>query len=344
MRTIDICASQNYAVHVGSGILSGIGEMVNRNTNASTICIVSDSNVFPLYGKTVTESLEKAGLHVVEFVFPAGESHKTAQTYLTLLDFLAANSLTRSDCIVALGGGVVGDLAGFTAATYLRGISYIQIPTTLLAMVDSSVGGKTAIDIPAGKNLCGAFYHPAAVLCDIDTLSTLPETIFQDGCAEVIKYAILYDTILFSHLESKGLSFHREAVITRCVELKRDVVTQDEYDRSSRMKLNLGHTIGHAIEKCSDYAVSHGNAVAAGIAMITKASRCSDRERIRSLLQKFHLPVSTDFSADALCACALSDKKRTADTIHLIIPRAIGDCVIVTTSVASLKTLIEEGI
>ena len=189
---------------------------------------------------------------------------------MELLNFLAENKLTRSDALIALGGGVVGDLTGFAAATYLRGIDYIQIPTTLLAAVDSSVGGKTAIDLPSGKNLVGAFYQPKLVLCDTDTLNTLPEDIFRDGCAEVIKYGVLYDAELFAHLDESGLSFDREAVIARCVELKRDVVAEDEFDRGKRQKLNLGHTIGHGIEACSGYGISHGKAVAMGMTIITK--------------------------------------------------------------------------
>lgn len=172
--------------------------------------------------------------------------------------------------VVALGGGVVGDLAGFAAASYLRGIRFIQVPTTLLAAVDSSVGGKTAIDLPAGKNLAGAFCQPSLVLCDTDTLNSLPLDIFRDGCAEVIKYGVLYDPKLFAHLEEKGLSFDREAVITRCVELKRDVVMEDEFDTGARMKLNLGHTVGHGVEAKSHFAISHGKAVAIGMAIVSR--------------------------------------------------------------------------
>ena len=238
----------------------------------------------------------------------------------------------------------MGDLAGFAAASYLRGIRFIQVPTTLLAAVDSSVGGKTAIDLPAGKNLAGAFCQPSLVLCDTDTLNSLPLDIFRDGCAEVIKYGVLYDPKLFAHLEEKGLSFDREAVITRCVELKRDVVMEDEFDTGARMKLNLGHTVGHGVEAKSHFAISHGKAVAIGMAIVSRASACADTPRIVALLEQFGLPTRTDYSADDLFTYTLSDKKRSGGTVNLIIPRAIGDCVIVPTKVESLKSFIQAGL
>ena len=290
------------------------------------------------------ESLKSAGFSVVSYVFPAGEESKNGQVFLDLLNFLAENRLTRSDLIVALGGGVVGDLAGFAAASYLRGIRFLQVPTTLLAAVDSSVGGKTAIDLPAGKNLAGAFCQPSLVLCDTDTLNSLPTDIFRDGCAEVIKYGVLYDPKLFAHLEEKGLAFDREAVITRCVELKRDVVMEDEFDTGARMKLNLGHTVGHGVEAKSRFALSHGKAVAIGMAIVSRASNCGDTPRILALLEKFGLPIRTDYSADDLFTYTLSDKKRSGGMVNLIIPRAIGDCDIVPTKVESLKSFIQAGL
>lgn len=344
MTKIDVNASQQYSIHIGSGLLSTVGQTVQALTNAQRVCIVSDDRVWPLYGNTVNRSLTDNGFVVCKFQFPSGENSKNPQTYLDLLNVLAENQITRSDCIIALGGGVVGDIAGFAAATYLRGIPYIQLPTSLLAMVDSSVGGKTAIDLPSGKNLCGAFYHPVAVLCDTDTLRSLPQDIFLDGCSEVIKYAVLFDPQLFDQLFWQGPEFDRERVISRCVEHKRNVVQQDELDTAQRMLLNLGHTIGHAIEKCSNYSISHGKAVTTGMAIASRAANCPDAERITSLLSQFGLPTTTtDFSAEALTSCALSDKKRNGDTIHLVIPRAIGHCEIIKTHIENLKTFIEEG-
>ena len=344
MKTVHVTASRSYDVFIGQGLLEELGTRAAALGKARQACIVSDTNVWPLYGHRATESLEAAGLKVSAFVFPAGEEQKNGQTYLSLLSRLAENRMTRTDLIVALGGGVVGDLAGFAAATYLRGIRFIQVPTTLLAAVDSSVGGKTAIDLPAGKNLAGAFCQPSLVLCDTDTLNTLSEDIFLDGCAEVIKYGVLYDPGLFSSLTKTGPSFDRETVIARCVELKRDVVAEDEFDTGARMKLNLGHTVGHGIEACSGYGISHGKAVAVGMAIVVRASRCPDGAAIIDCLERFRLPTNTIYSAADLANCALSDKKRAGGAVNLIIPRAIGCCEIVPTPVENLKSFIEEGL
>ena len=344
MNTVHVKASREYDVLIGSGLLSTLGDHVKAMKKVKKVCIVSESNVWPLYGDAAKKSLMDANLEVVEFIFPAGEESKNGQTYLELVNFLAENQLTRSDLLVALGGGVVGDLTGFAAATFLRGIAFIQIPTTLLAAVDSSVGGKTAIDLPAGKNLCGAFYQPKLVLCDTDALNTLPEDIFRDGCAEVIKYGVLYDPQLFSYLAETGMAFDREAVIARCVELKRDVVAEDEFDTGARMKLNLGHTVGHGIEAASHFSVSHGKAVAIGMAIVSRASKCLDADRIIACLKRFGLPATTDISVDEISYHALSDKKRSGGTVKLILPEAIGDCAIVPTPVEELKSFIQEGL
>lgn len=344
MTTVTVNASKCYDVKIGTGLLHRAGQEIAALGRVKTVAIVSDTNVWPLYGEALTNSLTDAGLSPVSFVFPAGEASKSAAVYLELLNFLAENHLTRADLIAALGGGVVGDLAGFAAATYLRGIRFVQLPTTLLASVDSSVGGKTAIDLPAGKNLVGAFCQPSLVLCDTGTLSTLPDDIFRDGCAEVIKYAILYDPAFFQTLETTGPQFPLETVITRCVELKRDVVMQDEFDTGARMKLNLGHTIGHGVEALSDFTLSHGKAVAIGTAIVARASHCPDTDRIIALLHRFGLPTSTDAKAEDIFRHSLSDKKRSADHIDLIVPRTIGDCVTVPTPINELLTFIKAGL
>lgn len=347
MKTVRVEASKSYDVLIGNGLLPCLGDHMRRVTKAQKAAIVSDSNVWPIYGQAVLRALD--AYETVSFVFPAGEESKNGNTYLQLLNFLAENKLTRSDCLLALGGGVVGDLTGFAAATYLRGIDFVQVPTTLLAAVDSSVGGKTAIDLDAGKNLAGAFYQPSLVLCDTDTLNTLPEAVFRDGCAEVIKYGVLYDEGLFSHLEEKGLDFDRETVIARCVELKRDVVALDEFDRGERQKLNLGHTVGHGIEACSGYGISHGSAVAAGMGIVSRAACklgiCSENctSRIENVLKTFGLPINCEFSARELYLCALSDKKRSGGTVNLILPEKIGFCRIAATAVEQLEDLIEMG-
>ena len=350
MNTVTVNASTTYEVKIGSGLLPKLGAEVSALGKAGKVCIVSDSNVWPLYGNAAKNSLENAGLEVIHFLFPAGESSKNGSTYLQLLNFLAHNQMTRTDCLVALGGGVVGDLTGFTAATYLRGIPYIQVPTTLLAAVDSSVGGKTAIDLEAGKNLCGAFYQPSLVLCDTDTLNTLPEDFFRDGCAEVIKYGILYDPAFFEYLQNHGLNFDRETVIARCVELKRDVVAEDEFDTGARMKLNLGHTFGHGIEAISNFRISHGSAVAMGMAIAARAAakqglcREQTKTEILNILHAFGLPTEADYTASQLLPFTLSDKKRSGGTVSLVLPAAIGNCLIVPTPVDELKSLIEAGL
>lgn len=350
MRTVSVSASKAYDIHIGPGLLAQAGQYIAGLGKAQKICIVSETTVFPLYGEGLEKSLRDAGFAVCSFIFPAGEQSKSGAVFLDLLNFLAENGMTRTDLIAALGGGVVGDLAGFAAATYLRGIRFVQIPTTLLAAVDSSVGGKTAIDLPAGKNLAGAFCQPSLVLCDTDTLNTLPEDIFRDGCAEVIKYAILYDPELFDLLARDGLGFDREDVIARCVEHKRNVVEQDEFDTGARQKLNLGHTVGHAVESLSNFTLSHGRSVAIGTAIVTRASKnlgiCSEETeaQVLDLLTAFGLPVITHNTSEALCRRALSDKKRSGGTVNLIVPQAIGLCAIRPTPVEELQSFIQAGL
>ena len=350
MKTVSVTASRNYDIHIDSGLLSQLGTQVAALGKIQTVALVSETTVYPLYGKQAEDSLRQAGLNVVSFVFPAGESSKNANVYLELLNFLAKNRLTRTDALVALGGGVVGDLTGFAAATYLRGIRFVQVPTTLLAAVDSSVGGKTAIDLEVGKNLVGAFWQPSLVLCDTDTLDTLPREIFLDGCAEVIKYAILYDSDFFHYLASTGPGFDKAYVIERCVTMKRDVVARDEFDTGERRLLNLGHTVGHGVEAKSNFTLSHGKSVAIGTAIIARSAvnyQLLSQEcaiKIENLLREFCLPVRTQDSAKELASFALSDKKRTGDTVSLVVPRAIGRCEILTTPVEELEKFIQAGL
>lgn len=350
MKRIKVSTSKEYDVIVGEHLMQDICTYLPSSTKYNKVAIISDSNVWPLYGSLLKEQLESTGYSVYSFIFPAGEASKNTDTYFAILNYLAENHITRSDCLIALGGGVTGDITGFAAATYLRGIAYIQIPTTLLAMVDSSVGGKTAVDLPAGKNLVGAFYQPQLVLCDISVLSTLPSDYFLDGCAEVIKYGILYDTKLFAHLETFGIDFDREYVIGRCIELKRDVVSNDEFDTGARQKLNLGHTIGHAVETYSNFSLSHGRAVSIGIAIITRAvvrmGLCEEKThtRICQLLNQFRLPINTAYSATILAQIAQSDKKRSGNSLNLIIPREIGKCVIYPIAISQFESIIEAGL
>ncbi len=350
MKTVTVNASITYQIDIGENLIPQIGKYLPSIAKGKQVMILSDSNVWPIYGEIAKYSLQENGYSVCHYIIPAGEASKSGNNYLNILNFLAENGLTRADSIIALGGGVVGDLAGFVSATYLRGITFVQVPTSLLAMVDSSVGGKTAIDLPAGKNLAGAFYQPSLVLCDLKALETLPEEVFIDGCAEVIKYGILFDKVLFNHLEQKGLKFDREYVITRCVELKRDIVNRDERDLGERQLLNLGHTLGHSIEANSKYNVSHGKAVAIGTNLIAacsvSANICNNETfyKIRNVLRKFDLPVMTEYSVELLAEVALRDKKRASNTLSLILPKNIGECMIYPYPIEDLETFIKAGL
>ena len=350
MTTVTVRASRPYEVTIGRGLLDTVGRQAAGQWKGRSAAVVSDSTVAPLYLNRVKDSLERAGFQVHSFVFPAGEDQKNGGTYLKLLEFLAARRLTRADGLIALGGGVVGDLAGFAAATFLRGIGFLQLPTTLLAAVDSSVGGKTAIDLTNGKNLAGAFYQPQAVLCDLDTLDTLPAEVFADGCAEVIKYGMIGDPALLARLETVDFRADPEELVARCVAQKRDLVEQDEFDTGARQLLNLGHTLGHGVEACSGYTVSHGRAVAIGMTLVTRAAvafgRCPAEvlPRLRRLLERYGLPDATAYSAQALYEKTLSDKKRSGDTISLVVPIAWGASQLVRIPVSELPAWIDRGL
>lgn len=335
MSTVHVPVSAPYDVAIGPGLLPGLGDTVRSLCpRASRYVLVTDTGAGPHWAPSAEKSLNAAGLSGDTVTLPQGEASKTAANLIDILTFAAAHRMTRSDVFVALGGGMVGDLTGLAAATFMRGVSYIQIPTTLLAAVDSSVGGKTAVDLPAGKNLMGAFWQPKHVLCDTDTLGTLPEDVFTAGCAEVIKTAVLFDEPLFELLARDGLGFDREAVIARCVGYKRDIVAEDERDTGRRALLNLGHTLGHAAEAESGFALSHGQAVAIGMAAVCRAAAkygiCAPDvpARVEAILEKFGLPTRTHAPFPALMERMLSDKKRSGGTISVIVPEAIGRCAV----------------
>ena len=349
MRKVTVSASRTYDVIIEKGILDRAGEEAAKVIKPCAAAILTDSNVAPLYAERLKKSLAEYGFSSYLFTIEAGEGSKSADSYLSFLNFLVENEITRADCIFALGGGVVGDLGGFAAATYLRGIKFIQIPTTLLAMVDSSVGGKTAIDIPAGKNLVGAFYQPSLVLCDYETLDTLPDDVFADGCAEVIKYGIINDRPLFEKLKSP-IKGQIEDIIENCVKDKRDVVNADERDVGVRQLLNLGHTAAHSIETLSSFEISHGSAVAIGTVLVARAAHkmglCpqDDVDEIVKMLKDYSLPTECPFSADSLAEIALSDKKRKGDKIDLIVPFGIGNSHIYPINVDSLEAFFAKGL
>lgn len=342
MTRIHIQASSEYDVIIGHGLLEGCGERIRAISRAGRAVIVCGDIVDGLYADTVQSSLESSGFNVFKFVYPHGEGSKNIGTLSRLLSFMAQKHIDRSDIVVALGGGVTGDLAGFAAASYMRGIDFVQIPTTLLAMVDSSVGGKTAVDLPEGKNLVGAFHQPRLVICDADTLATLPKDVFSDGCAEVIKYAVLSRPDILELLESRESSM--EALIAACIGVKRDIVAQDEFDRGARQLLNLGHTVAHAVEKHSGFAVAHGRAVAIGLAVMCRAfadSNCT--QAVLKALESLELPVSCEYPLEELCKLMFGDKKCHGVNITLVVPHALGSCELRDVKADELFSVLEPG-
>ena len=331
-KVIKVNAGGGYDVIIDKGILDCAGDICQKLVKTEKAVIVTDSNVAPLYLERTKNSFEKSGFEVLTFIFESGEQSKNISTLSSLLEYMAQNRVNSDDILVALGGGVTGDLTGFAAAVYLRGIKFVQIPTTLLAMVDSSVGGKTAVDLQAGKNLAGAFYQPIVVICDYETLSTLKKETFAEGMAEVIKYGVIFDRQLFDAVKDGRVEDKIEYIIETCVDLKRKVVELDEHDNGERQLLNFGHTIGHAVEKCSGFTISHGNAVAIGMVIASKAANAlgfSDEdctEEIKKALVSNDLPTECAYTAQELYDVALNDKKRRGDSINLIVPHRIGDC------------------
>ena len=345
MRSVTVKTSATYEVLIGSGLLQKAGEAVKKVISPCKAAIVTDSTVVHLYEETVRKSLTEAGFSVCTFVFPTGEASKNIHTLSHLLEFLAKEEMTRTDLIVALGGGVTGDLAGFGAAVYLRGIPFVQIPTTFLAAIDSSVGGKTAVDLEAGKNLAGAFYQPKLVLCDTDVLQTLPEVVFADGIAEALKYGVLGDAALFEKIAGGDFRQDLEEIIETCVSMKRDVVEEDEFDTGKRQLLNLGHTFGHAIEQKSHFQMTHGHAVAIGMHLIAKAAEAKGiaekgtAAAIAKALEQNQLPKETEFSPTEVAEGTLRDKKRRGGTISFVFPKKIGACEIVKIPVEEVEAL-----
>lgn len=330
-RTVTVHTGRPYDILVGQGLLEQLPARLEQlEGRRPKLAIVTDSHVDPLYGQQLLERLRRQGWQAAKFVFPAGEASKHLGTVQEVYQFFSREQITRSDLVVALGGGVVGDLAGFAAATWLRGVRFVQVPTTLLAMIDSSVGGKTGVDLPEGKNLVGAFWQPSLVVCDVDTLGTLPEETFADGVAEAIKYGAILDPELFGLLEQGQLREHLLEVIARCIQLKQQVVEQDERDTGLRQCLNFGHTLGHALEKYHQFALSHGKGVAIGMVMLTGA--CERRgitppgtaQRIAACCRQYGLPTGDPAPLDALCQNCLGDKKRSGSRLTLVVLDRIG--------------------
>ena len=338
MRTVHVdLGSKSYNIEIERGLLPYVGAKIKTlRPKAEKIAIITDSHVGPLYASLLQKSLEKEGLAVAVLTFPAGEESKNLKTLGSLYGGLAEAGLTRSDAVVALGGGVTGDMGGLAAATFLRGIAFIQVPTSLLATVDSSVGGKVAIDLPGGKNLVGAFYQPKAVFIDPDLLKTLPVRYLHDGLAEVIKYGCIMDKELFMSLEKiqndTELLARADEIIETCCNIKARIVEHDEFDTGERMLLNFGHTLGHAVEKTFRFdKYSHGEGVGIGMVLLTRRSEklglteSGVADRIAALLQKFHLPVTVDMQQEDFLQAIALDKKKRGSHLTLILVKNIGE-------------------
>lgn len=362
MKTISVNTGHPYQIHISRGLLSRIPELLSPVCGARRpkLAVITDDCVDLLEfsdgrrpSQMLVSALEDAGFAVCKFVFPNGEASKTLDTVRQVYAFLSEHEITRTDMIIAFGGGVVGDLAGFAAASWLRGVEFIQIPTTLLAMVDSSVGGKTGVDIPQGKNLVGAFWQPSLVVCDTDMLSLLPDETFADGMAEVIKYGAILDRELFEQLERGEDALAGpgalEGIIARCVNLKRQVVEDDERDKGNRQMLNFGHTFGHAVEKQSDFTITHGHGVAIGMAMMAHACErvglapAGTAARIEACCRAHGLPVETDIPIEVLCKHAMGDKKRAGGNLTLVTLRCIGQAALYPVETGRLRAFMEES-
>lgn len=350
MEKLSVAASKQYDVFLGRGVLGQIGALSRQIFGPVRILLVSDRRVAPLYTERVCASLTAAGFGVERLDIMAGEQAKTPKTLVEILEYAAKLRLTRNDIFAALGGGVIGDMVGLAAGLYLRGVSHIQIPTTLLSAVDSSVGGKTAVNLTSGKNLMGLFWQPSLVLCDLKTFSSLDDGVFADGVAEAVKYAAAFDGQLFEQLERGITKFDVPApMVARCVQIKSDIVCGDEFDRGRRQLLNFGHTAGHAIEKLSRYEISHGRAVAAGMALMTRAGEAMGvcrkpfSKRLERLLEAYCLPVSCRFTPRQLADAAKTDKKHQGELITLVIPKKLGECELHTLESSQLEGVFEAG-
>jgi 3-dehydroquinate synthase len=344
MNTVHVNTAKPYDVHIERGLIDRFSELILKAYDK--FAVITDDNVAPPFLARVQAELEKCGT-VCAFVFPHGEQSKTLETVSKMYAFLSENGLTRTDCIIALGGGVTGDMAGFAAATYLRGIDFLQIPTTLLAQVDSSVGGKTAVDLPSGKNLVGAFCQPEAVFIDPDTLNTLPEVFFADGLGEVLKYGMIRSEHILNLLETHDRDSIKSVltdIIRECVSIKAEIVSHDEFERGERKLLNFGHTFGHAIERLEHFSgMSHGYAVVAGMKIISEMIKAdpSVSDTLDELSGKYGLTRDVHFTKKELLTAASSDKKRTGDSLDLIVCKKPGFAIVKNYRISELSEYCE---
>ncbi|WP_322173072.1 3-dehydroquinate synthase [Acutalibacter caecimuris] len=333
---IQVNTTAPYTVTVERGAMGRVGEILGqRKKPGARVMVISDSHVAPLYGPLVRASLEGAGFRVSGYTFPAGEEHKLMDTVCGMYQALAEEGFTRTDLVVTLGGGVAGDMGGFAAATFLRGMDFAQVPTSLVAQADASVGGKTGVDLPFGKNLVGAFHQPVAVITDPDALGTLPRHYFNDGLGEVIKHGCIADPALFAALEQGAALADMEQVVGRSIAIKRDFVEADTRDTGRRMILNFGHTCGHALEKLHRFkGLSHGEAVGIGMVLACRAgeklgiTKPGTGARVAAVLRQYGLPDTTGFTPEEIVAATALDKKSDGDSLRFIFIKDVGESVI----------------
>ena len=347
MKTVKVNASKKYDVIIGENARLLLPEKIRELFGDSKVMVVTDSKVASLHLEKINNLLDENAIQYDSFVFPEGEKSKSPETLFELLEKLAEKHFTKSDVLLALGGGVTGDLTGLAASLFLRGVHVVQMPTTLLAAVDSSVGGKTAVNLKAGKNLAGVFNQPELVLCDTSLLETLEAEVFADGMAEVIKYGVLADEELFNKVKDGKVKENIEDIIARCVEIKRDIVGEDEFDKGKRQLLNFGHTLGHAIEAESNFEISHGTAVAIGMVLAAelsyknKLTHVNLAEEIKSACEKNHLRTACPYELARLACFAQSDKKISGKTISFIVPEKMGRCVGVKMEISEFSRMLE---
>jgi 3-dehydroquinate synthase len=347
---------KTYEIIIEYGLFSKLPAILKEKYSGKKLAVVSDSTVFPLYGESLVRDLRYHGLEVVPIIFEAGEEQKNLATLTNIYSRLADNSFTRSDAVIALGGGVTGDMAGLAAATFLRGMGFVQVPTTLLSMVDSSIGGKVAVDLPQGKNLVGTFYQPDAVFTDPLLLDTLPDRQFSDGMAELLKHGYIRDAALYESLTGfceyprKALAGKLDRIICRSCQIKRDIVEEDERDNAIRQLLNFGHTIGHAIERIQNFSgYSHGEAISIGMVAITRLTekmgltRKGEAERLIQSLSQFNLPTKMpDLNISDLLAAIRLDKKTRSGKITLAYIKEIGQGKLVVLDLKELEEMLRE--
>lgn len=349
---IKINTDKQYDIHLQSGIINQIGLHLMKHHTSGKLCIISDKNSHKYWGSHLQNSLQGMGFEVHSLVFPPGEKTKSFKNLEYIINYLAEHRFSRSDFLLGLGGGVIGDLTGFAASIYMRGIDFYNIPTTLLSAVDSSVGGKTAVNLTTGKNMAGTFWQPSGVFFDKQTLSTLPDSQIKNGLGEIIKAGVILDDTIIALMENNWpdhLPDITEELIYKSINVKKEIVQLDEREKGPRQTLNLGHTIGHAVENLSRYEIPHGQAVSMGLLIMAKISERMDwasenmSYRLEHLYQRYKIDTKCPFSPKIISREILADKKRRGDNITLAVPLKIGHCTLRNIKISYIEDLLMKG-